>query len=301
MKNILIAIFIYFTISDVKCQPYTSIFGNNLTSWNTKQSQLFGDYTDSLFYVGDTTINNQLLKKFNLFSLGQITPGYSAFIKEDTITGRAWYFSTVDTTTQLIMDLSLQLNDSFMVNDFSSMIPSTYYLVDSVYYESGRKHIRLNYVFQFFPINQSIGEKFLMIEGVGTNLGVKYQDIGIINFASYLLCQYKDLAYYYGNVNPSYTNVCQVLTANKKQFIMDKNFEVFPNPTNSLIYIKSNNVNEEIRSLTIYNLTGQKIFQSVNFIKDFTTQINLEDFDRGMYTLIIETSTDIKQFKIIKN
>jgi hypothetical protein len=82
---------------------------------------------------------------------------------------------------------------------------------------------------------------------------------------------------------------------------MDKNFEVFPNPTNSLIYIKSNNVNEEIRSLTIYNLTGQKIFQSVNFIKDFTTQINLEDFDRGMYTLIIETSTDIKQFKIIKN
>ena len=108
MKNILITLIVFYSFSEVKSQPYNSIFGNNSTTWNTKQSQLFGDYTDSLFYVSDTTINSQLFKKFYLFSLGQISPDYTGYLKEDTITGKAWYFSSVDTTQHLIMDMSLQ-------------------------------------------------------------------------------------------------------------------------------------------------------------------------------------------------
>jgi hypothetical protein len=294
MKNILIILIVFYSISEVKSQPYNSIFGNNSTTWNTKQTQLFGDYTDSLFYVSDTTINSQLFKKFYLFSLGQISPSYTGFLKEDTITGKAWYFSSVDTTQRLIMDLSLQLADSFMVNN-------SYYLVDSIYYVSGSKHIRLNYIFQFFPTSQSISEKFLMIEGVGTNLGVKYQDMGLFGGAPYLLCQYKDLNFNYGNANPSYANTCMVITAQTEVTEQSVNFEIFPNPTNGLVFIKSGNLNNEIRSVTFYNSIGQKVYQNFNFTKDFKTPINIQNFDRGICTLIIETSIDKKHFKIIKN
>jgi hypothetical protein len=301
MKNILIALIVMLSMSDVRSQPYNSIFGNISTSWNTKQTQLFGDYTDSLYYVGDTTINSQIFKKFNLYTLGQILPDYTGFIHEDTLTGRAWYYSTADTNKLLIMDLSLQLSDSFMVNDFSSATPSAYYLVDSIYYMSGKKHIRLNYVFQFLPTNQSINEKFVMIEGVGTNLGVKYQELGMINFAPYLLCQYKNSAFDYGNVNPNYVNSCSLLTANKEQTKNSLHLEIFPNPTNGLLFIKTNNQNKEIRSLTIYNAIGQNIHQNFNIKKDIIAPIDMQYFENGVYTLIVETSMDTKQFKIIKN
>jgi hypothetical protein len=140
-----------------------------------------------------------------------------------------------------------------------------------------------------------------MIEGVGTNLGVKYQDMGIINFAPYLLCQHKNSTNYYGNTNPYYANTCMILTSQKEESEQSVNFEIFPNPTSSLVFIKSDNVNIEIWNVTIYNAIGQKMYQNFNFTKDFTSPINIQNLNRGIYTLIIETSIDKKHFKVIKN
>lgn len=306
MKNIIIILIVFFSISEAKSQPFRSIFGSSSTAWNTKQTQLLvsssDDYTDSLFYVADTIINSQLFKKFNLVQIypnGQVLPVdyYNGFIKEDTLTGRAWYFSDADTNLRLIMDMSLQLNDSFMVrNDWSSTIYASYYLVDSICYVSGKKHIRLNYIFQFIPNNQSINEKFLMIEGVGTNLGVKYMDLNLTAYAPYLLCQHKNATFYYGNANPYYVNNCSILTADKEKFENNKDFKIFPNPTNHEICIDANNI-ENISGVSICAVQGMQIISFNSFVKC----IDVSQLNNGLYFIsILQKNGRTQTFKFIK-
>ncbi len=75
-------------------------------------------------------------------------------------------------------------------------------------------------------------------------------------------------------------------------------FNIFPNPTNSRIYVNSHLTNFKLK---LYNLYGQTLFnQEYNDHKN-ALELNLEIFDTGVYILEIENKEEKQQFKIIKN
>ncbi|MCD0480038.1 T9SS type A sorting domain-containing protein [Chryseobacterium sp. LC2016-29] len=69
--------------------------------------------------------------------------------------------------------------------------------------------------------------------------------------------------------------------------------KIFPNPTGDFINIE---VNEKTTLLTIYNLSGQKVFNSVKDLK----RINVQNLPSGMYLLEIKTDSKIITKKFIK-
>jgi hypothetical protein len=73
---------------------------------------------------------------------------------------------------------------------------------------------------------------------------------------------------------------------------------VSPNPAYDIINVYTNGLENSIKKICLYNLFGQKIFQS-----EFTTdqfQINIEDKTSGIYFIQIETNNKSYFKKIIK-
>jgi hypothetical protein len=70
--------------------------------------------------------------------------------------------------------------------------------------------------------------------------------------------------------------------------------EIFPNPSNKLINIQSDEV---IKLLTVFDLSGKKLLQT----SENTNQIDVTNFKSGVYLLVIETKKGTVTKKIIKN
>ena len=72
-------------------------------------------------------------------------------MREDLAEGKVWFMGAVetmsglDTAEYLIMDLSLNVGDTFIV--YQSFGFETMTTVDSVYYEFGLKHVRTTHQF----------------------------------------------------------------------------------------------------------------------------------------------------------
>ncbi len=71
---------------------------------------------------------------------------------------------------------------------------------------------------------------------------------------------------------------------------------VYPNPTDGLVNINTNN--EEIQSITVLSITGQKVWTS-NSISNNST-IDLSDFEGNSFILQIQTDTKVYTQQIIK-
>jgi hypothetical protein len=78
---------------------------------------------------------------------------------------------------------------------------------------------------------------------------------------------------------------------------------IFPNPVNSKISVKLNNLNLEqgiIVKYKIVKIDGQMIIEAT-FTNDNSNSLNVEFLDPGVYFLIIENSNYRKYLKFIKN
>jgi hypothetical protein len=85
---------------------------------------------------------------------------------------------------------------------------------------------------------------------------------------------------YSGNRRLNFGNV--VLNVDQNNY---KLFEIFPNPTVDKINI---NTQKEIKSIEIFHINGQKVYES-NIFKD---EIDLKDFSNGIYLLKIYDKND---------
>jgi hypothetical protein len=76
--------------------------------------------------------------------------------------------------------------------------------------------------------------------------------------------------------------------------ITQDNFKinVYPNPTNGIVSINSNT---EILELAVFSLTGEKLFYSNN-----TTKIDLSNYPKGIYFILIENKKGKAYRKIIR-
>jgi hypothetical protein len=162
------------------------------------------------------------------------------YLREDIYTGRAWYMTNVDPKEKLIMDLSLEVGDSFLVegpwNSFRD-----YRLVDSVWKDGGKKHVQIN-----AQINPAFGGldngKLTFIEGVGSNIGIGYKVFNYTDNFPYLLCSYKYYTKYYQNDHPDYHDVCILSTASIDLHADKSTITIYPNPTTGSVTIDLNDI-----------------------------------------------------------
>ena len=84
-----------------------------------------------------------------------------------------------------------------------------------------------------------------------------------------------------------------ILSSNSYSFL-EKNIDVFPNPTNGLLHIESNNL-FEILEVTLYNALGTTIE-----INPSNESIDLSDINTGIYFLSVKTSKGMITKKIVR-
>jgi hypothetical protein len=176
MKTITLILFL-FPLTLVA--QYESVIKEDSTYWVELNIMLTPEYTacmrDSVILKNDTIINGN--KYHAIFSDYY---NYTGFLKEDTVSGKIWFFKSAppyhgDVNEEvLIMDLSLNLGDIFPIPiraiQNNQIIDSFDVIVDSVYFVNNRKHIRFGNM-----TNDFTHEKLTFIEGVGTNFGFDYR------------------------------------------------------------------------------------------------------------------------------
>ncbi len=87
-----------------------------------------------------------------------------------------------------------------------------------------------------------------------------------------------------------------VVTASHSEFKSTFNIEIYPNPTNTNILVKT--TNDNTKDIEIVNLLGHTLIRQTT--KDTNYRIDLSQLVAGCYFIKISTSNDISIHKIIK-
>jgi hypothetical protein len=213
---------------------------------------------------------------------------YLGFLREDTTQGKVWYCNSVNTKEILIMDMGLNVGDSIYIGGNWNPHPG-HYKVDSVYYLNNRKYIRFD-----FKIPFPEQEPFVLIEGITSNMGFRYQDGQYIdNFNPKLLCSYKNGTQIYGS------GPCEISPQGIKESKDDNKIEIFPNPFSDIIKIQVLDNKDELKKYKIIDIAGKPILEG-----EFTANksVDLTPLASGSYLIIITNENDliIGKKKIIK-
>ncbi len=291
LANLIVILFCNSITLNIVSQPYKSIFGKQTTQWNELTLSL-SSWTCILNPIKDTVIDLKTYKKICYSGQDCPTVDYTVFIREDSTTGKVWGYEFYNNQERLIMDLSLNVGDTFRIYP-NCIYYDTIAIVDSVYYENSLKKVRLN-IF----IDIGYYEKLTFIEGLGTNFGIDYQiNPNAFDFLSnvFLLCSYKDGFLTYKN---TFYDTCYLVWLNIDKKTNLQNIKVYPNPAKDVLNIQANDFSN--KNVIIYNSLGQ-IVQSVDFTNDI--RLNLNSFKNGIYLLkILDNKTNlISNIKFIKN
>jgi hypothetical protein len=268
-------------------QPYKSIFGQAQTAWNVVYQLDECKLTDSLVVGGDTTIWGVDYKKI-IDYYDPLGMPFFGCIREDTNTGRVWY---LDYTTFfdefLVMDLSLNVGDSFLICNLGGGIDTAY--VDSIKYVGSNKCVILSCSPFSNPVLSMWYEKLKFIEGIGPNAGIIFQIHKATDFwggRSYLLCAYKDNVQIYTNTSNDFYGQCRVhlgsIDENKFDFLKLK---LFPNPSSDKIKIDYNGC--QPFSIEIYNYTG-KLISLMTDINSSLFDIDMTEYPHGIYLIKVK-------------
>jgi len=271
------------TYAELPAQTYESIFGQNQTTWSISYCQLNVLSSLDRIAMEDTIIATIPYKKvgtvhgshtnYSMSSSGE----KNGFIREDTSTGKIWFMavtndlSNIDTVEHLVADLALSLGDSFTVHklDTDSIV-----FVDSVYYQSGKKHIRLDYIHE----TVSDSAKLTFIEGVGTNVGFGYMHTNLNGPTNLCEC----LMEYKKDSNNVYINQHCQSSANPISSVKQEVFEVklFPNPARQHLKIEFDNPSYQKVILKVYDVNGMAVYQAATQNNYF--ELGAADF-QGFY------------------
>jgi hypothetical protein len=176
----------------------------------------------------------------------------NGFTREDVSTGKAWFMSTIemmggiDTLEFLIMDLSLSVDDTFLIyQPYNEVITS---IIDYIYYISGVKHVQTDYHFW------GSEEPLTFIEGIGTNYGLSYMHDSY-NMCRCLISINKDLDEVYSNSN------CFPPSVGTEDLTEEVSVTVFPNPSSTYVTIESNA--KGVQQYAIYSILGEKVMSGI--------------------------------------
>jgi len=99
---------------------------------------------------------------------------------------------------------------------------------------------------------------------------------------------------FYANLNPYEVQIFEVLSnSNKINDIETQNIEIFPNPTNKILFINGISENSKI---SIYDVLGKEVLN----LETTNNQVNISNLQCGIYVLKIENENGIVTKKFIK-
>lgn len=268
-------------------QNYTSFYGLHSTKWEAPWCNLDVEYMQLQEIGLDTSINGVQYKKVGTwqpgFGLSYDLSGISSngYVRENTNSGKIWFagtietFSSFDTVEYLVMDLSLEVNDTFLIHENIGQVVTS--IIDSVYYVSGLKHVQTDYTFW------SNEQPLTFIEGVGTNYGITYMH------DSYNMCHC--LVSLIRDDNEVYSNAaCFPAVAENTEITKEQELSVYPNPARTHITINSKPGNQ----YEIYSILGERVLNGT--MHSSSMQIDISNLVSNVYFIRVNN----KSFKLIK-
>lgn len=255
-------------------------------------------YTEKYFIQGDSIFNSINYKKYYQTFDSIVTSGsFFALVREDTISKRVFAIPAENNDELLIYDFSLALNDTCTVYPLSFDAHSGPILIrveqiDSILL-NGQYHKR-------FKMTDFYNDENLLeywIDGIGSTLGVFNSGLSGLGYADItyptLLCLEHDGILIFDN--PDFIDCYEPYPIGIDENISFNNIEVFPNPTNNIITIKSD---DYIKECNIASSHGNYINRKD--VSGKVYQMDISNFPPGIYLLYIETSKENAIKKILK-
>ncbi len=260
-------------------QNYSSVFGVSTTKWEMPFCNLDQAHVKTQVSEMETMINGTSYKMVGTVHTSGVSydlTGVDAngFAREDVQDGKVWFMSTIetiwglDTLEFLVMDLSLNVNDTFLIHQAYNEVITSF--VDSVYYVSGVKHVRTNYYFW------GNNEPLTFIEGIGTNYGLGYMHDSY-NMCRCLISINKDFDEVYLNSS------CFPPSVGYNDLHDELELTVYPNPTSSILTIETNR-NEQLE-YQIISLNGKIVRKDT--LSSLRNELDLSDLSPDIYVLRI--------------
>lgn len=293
MRKALLLILVILFSTQLKAQPYESVFHDSITVHICKYS-LLGSNTILYAFFGDTIVNGFSYRKVAVGHGGSFTKPAEGLVREDTMSGKVWYRSISpgqyypdrDTIDKLVMDLTLQKGDSF---NFGVTNHTHYFsVVDTIYIENGKKHIKFN--------------KISFIEGEGTSISLCYKDSSRNSRAYYgwlVECIFKGTAQEYTSLltnNKPFVDSCFGPTTIPNITEDKETTTIYPNPSNGVFTVTIPNKTKQVYITTI---NGELILRKEVNATTKELQFNLSDQPKGIYFLNLSTDTSTLHRKIV--
>ena len=279
-----------------KAQGYESYFGVDSTRLNVFASCI--DYTPTFlltFNKADTvSINGNIYQKgddntgSSYWSGGYSTPFY---FREDTVTGRLYrYYLNLDKEV-LLCDMSLMEGDTFTLDESSCF--SWPFIVDSVFFENGKKVIHLsNEYHSNFTFYEGIWPIYDSSMGIMGGVNPDYDSC-----IFYLLCEYKDGEQVFYN---PFFNTCYMDDDSSVQEQNQNPIEVYPTlcSKNELINIETSDF---IKDIQLFDVFGREVSIVKNQTSENHWQMNVPNCVRGIYFVKIALKNGDYYEKIMVN
>lgn len=101
-------------------------------------------------------------------------------------------------------------------------------------------------------------------------------------------------------LSTSYTNECSnFISTDTDELYPENQVEVFPNPTNSIVFLKTNYLtSNDHDNVCLFSVMGNQLYASK--INSPDTEINLSQYPKGVYILVATVNGISKTFKIVK-
>lgn len=231
---------------------------------------------------------------------GYYSDGYDTdgtyYLREDESHARL-YMHKFDDGDILLMDLDLNVGDTFFWTRMDGHLVRPC-VVDSVFYDEGRKHVRLDHtVFICADRDWTLKPiKLEFIEGVGPNLSPFYC-LDLDNLFTALLCFSKDSVSEYGPL-PIFNNRC----------IFDNPYDdaigevesgrigIWMNPETGILTLSC--LPEQGNSITLCDISGRTLLQTAS--RGGTKQLNIASLPPQVYIVTVRNDTFAQTFKILK-
>ena len=219
------------------------------------------------------------------------SPGYfpSAvfYIKQDTAQ-KIVIVLDANNQEKILYNFNKNVGDTANLFIGNSVRTMTLQTKDSLFLNDGIYHKR----FHFLDGSGYYGG--YVIEGVGALTGLVTPCFVGIEFVDHIVCMAK--------INPTIQTIyhqngigysCSIVTSIKPNELLINTFTIFPNPTNSLLTLQTD---EEITSITIYNTIGE----TCSFKPLSAKSIDISGLSSGVYYLEVKTAKGLAHKKFVK-
>lgn len=280
-------------------QANLSYFGND-ACWTEYTVNIFTnmvEYKNQYFLDGDTVLNGKTYKKVierTPNNLQQPTYYLGAIREEE---GKVFKQYTDDETMVV---------GEFLLYDFNVRVGDTIYST-SPYGDLSTKPVVIN----IDTIELLTGEKRKRysfnsssewIEGIGCVRGLFHQTSPQVTNGkvSNLVC-YKQsgIQYYRNNSLCSDGTCCDVLTGLENPKSLNPTITLSPNPTNRYVRLDFSKSTNQCKSIKLIDALGNTLQRSTD-IKNVDFELDLMNYSKGLYFVVIEFEKNYELHKVIK-